>query len=565
MRIDIAALGTFTPHAREVLERAGELAGNKPVTLAHVLLTELAVLPTRRAPADHDSALGRLFDLTKSQDGTVLTTALEERIESYPWQSEPSRDGVTEELRQCIAQLDGGRSKISEPLLMWAVLNKALTGSLQQTLSRVGRRTAIQWEQVLAELRSASGPSGLKAQPHVPVLDYLIAYDPGAPRFRYAKRHHSMMSEIANKLYVSKHNFPSLAVVSGMRGTPVDRVPFILADALATQEYYGQELTLRSIRRVYGVHMGQLLAILISSSMPTSDQQPTAAVALENCFKHAQDDQAMLIIEDLEMLSPDDATAGRSEKMSLIHQIMVCLRRYRDVPVLGIYLKSKSDDSAKNGLAPCRVQEAPIQEYAVAGTLVVLDKYFLPEWKAGRHLARDEQFDDGMSNQTEGYSFAPDAFTIALALREGVAAWHKPTWVLPYSIVTLAYQVLDVARSPNHDLVPQIAERAQRNVDALLQQKGRIKQPIWSFYEEALTDASALVIALQAGGIPPAYHRPEGNHTIHEITSALVTAQLLGTHSNRFEFPSELPRHEKYQRAHPPAGGNDRPPPRRRT
>ncbi|MBF6590955.1 MAG: hypothetical protein IVW57_10570 [Ktedonobacterales bacterium] len=517
-------LGSVELSAQRLLQRARNLVrAGQALDVLHILL---AALPDdlARPPTPVTAAL-----LARIQEPELLRKLLnvELRISVMPT---TAAGPLSEALVRCAGrwrQVANERGiGVSDAVLLWAIIDD--TNAASQTLDEVGvARTALLsalealFHHTQPELAPETGKLGARVPPASLPPEKVAAYHKAAEmtlvlhpsgRARVREMHAVLMSNVLDVLGTCAPT--ELVLVVGRNGTPLDVVPRVLAERLASSEAFAEERA--RLGRYHSVH---LLDIQSVCQLARRDNEPDPQDVLEMAMLQSIEEQAILVVDRMEDLK-DEQAAERTIEQSLIAQ----LTERGEALVVGLYeLPERGEESVEDALDLRNLRLVDAREYSARETKVLLTEHYVPEW------------------ETRGYRFEPEAFDTVIALEPG--AWiDLRRKHLPYLAVDLGTATMSMLRD-GRALVEQAARMAQEALEALRQEWATTDERTRDRFTEALEDAQRDIEWLLAHPEPP---REQG---IYLVKRAHITTQLICPNASEFHYPGHAPKERQRTRA----------------
>lgn len=328
-------------------------------------------------------------------------------------------------------------------------------------------------------------------------LTYVVRPSPG---LWHKGMHALLMSNVLNVL--GSMIQPEIAVLGGHNGTPLDTVPQVLADRLASGEpFTGQRARLSRHRAVHRLDLESVCGL---ADIP---DEPEPHEVLEQKLAQSVEDRAVLVLDHMEVLGQD----GDTER-SLLGR----LASPGAALVLGLYeMADRAEVGMEAALKLHNMRQIAAHAYSPAQTKALLFDFYVPQW------------------EEQGYVFLPDAFDSVIALEQG--AWiESRRKALPYLIVGLAHDIIETVK----DGAPLIKETAQAALDALdgLQQE-------WATTDERMRDQYHDTLDAARSSIAELLANPQVrfDHGKVVITRAHLAAQLICPNESEFHYPGHVP------------------------
>lgn len=519
--VNVSSFGPLEPSASRLLERSRAITGfNQALDIIHVTLAALNTDESDPDTAETTPACALLRQVARvEQLRPLLTVEL-----SLHADGTTPLDGISAPLRRCMGiwrQVMATRDiRPTDALVLWAILSddntvSRLMGALQVDLPLMLRQLEALFQSDalpdVEEERMAPriAPTGLDEEE---IEEYEEASEQThivkpSPDSREVGKHAVLMSNVLNVLGSLRP--PDIAVLVGRNGTPLDDVKYVLADRLAGNEAFtGQRERLSHYRAVHRLNVASVLGL---ADIP---DEPEPQGVLEMAMAQAVEDQAVLVLENLEALGQEgEAEAAMLGQLSLPG----------DALILGIYeLADRGEVGVEQALKMKNIRQISSREYSAEQTKSLIFEYYAPEWEA------------------DGYTFTPDAFDSVIALEPG--AWIEARRkTLPYLAVGLGNDAIQTLR----DGAPLIKEMAQMALDALVKLKQeaattdeRIRDQFTDVLEQARQDIEAL----------RADPQPRLDHGRYVVTRAHLTMQLICPNDSEFHYPGHLPPQQRLYR-----------------
>ncbi len=519
--VNVLSFGPLEPSASRLLERARAQAGySQTLDIIHIMLAALSTEESGDDAIETTPACLLMRQVTRPEQ---LRPLLAVELSLHADATSPL-DGVSPALRRCMGvwreMVTTRDMRPTDALILWAVLSDDNTVS--RLLSALNVDLPLALRQLESLLQSDAPPDleedrmGRRIAPTELDEEEKEEYEEASEQTHIVKpsheahaagKHAVLMNNVLNVLGSLRP--PDIAVLVGRNGTPLDTVKHVLAERLAGNEAFtGQRERLSRFRAVHRLNVASVLGL---AAIP---DEPEPQGVLEMAMAQAVEDQAVLVLENLEALGQEgEAEAAMLGQLALPG----------DALILGIYeLADRGEIGVEQALKLKSIRQITSHDYSPERTKELIFEYYVPEWEA------------------DGYMFTPDAFDLVIALEPG--AWiESRRKTLPYLAIGLGNDAIQSVR----DGAPLIKEMAQMALDALAalkQEAATTDERIRDQFTDTLELARQDIETLRADP------QPRLDHGRYVITRPHLVTQLICPNDSEFHFPGHVPAQQRLYR-----------------